>query len=77
MSVFVIINEWLPTGSSNSSSEIVGGKAFFSESDAWDALRDVANAHHLELDRDETNFVVEDGAMIEFEEYYIEELTRG
>lgn len=77
MSAFVIINEWTTT-SGATSSEVVDSKYFESESDAWDALKLIADSYLEELPQDERSFVIEyPEARIESEEYYIQELTKG
>ena len=77
--IFIINNGWLPKGSENESHEVVGGSYFTNENDAWDALRDIAVSHNVELKRDEDNFIIEgDNAPshLVYDEYYIEELTQ-
>lgn len=75
--VFVIINEWDDVAN-NTSSEVVGGKWFESEDDAWQALADIAESYDTDLDPDETSIQLEDSKPgIQAEEYRIEELTRG
>lgn len=71
--VFVIINEWTDEDD-DGSSELVGGKWFASEDDAWEALDLIAKAHDVELDPDDTSIQFKD---VLDEEYRIEELTRG
>lgn len=77
VSVFVIMNEWLPKGSQNDSSEIVDSKVFFSEDAAWTYLRELAAAMDIEVQQGETNFIVPPTEYIEYEEYYIGELNNG
>lgn len=75
-SVYIIINEWTDIAG-NTSSEVVGGKFFASEDEAWGALDEVADAHDVELADDETSIQLEDHkAGLQNEEYRIEELTR-
>lgn len=75
--VFVIINEWTDIAN-DTSSELVGGKWFASEDEAWDALDLIAEAHGVELNGDETSLILEDHKSgLQSEEYRIEELTRG
>lgn len=75
--MFIIVNEW--TNSEGiTSAEVVGGKYFTSEDDAWDALLDIAVAYGATLGADEMNLVIEDPTPhISYEEYYIQELIRG
>lgn len=74
--VFVIVNEW--DTSEGHSAEIVDGKWFTSESAAHDALRIIAESYHVDLHPTETSISLESHDLhIEFEEYYIQELTRG
>lgn len=76
VSVFIIVNEWTDIANTTSS-EVVGGNYFTSEDGAWEALRDIAAAYDTELDRDETSLQFEDHKPhLQFEEYYIQELTR-
>ena len=77
--IFIISNGWLPKGSENESSEVVGGSYFTNENDAWDALRDIATSFNIELERDEDNFTIEGDnapAYLVYDEYYIEELVQ-
>lgn len=77
MSMFVIINEWTDVAN-NTSSEVVDAKYFESEDDAWEALRLVAVAHDVNLDHDDTSLILGDSRSgIQFEEYYIQELTKS
>lgn len=75
--MFIIVNEW--TNSEGiTSAEVVGGKYFTSEEDAWGALLDIAVAYDVALCADEMNLVIEDPTPhISYEEYYIQELIRG
>jgi hypothetical protein len=75
--VFVIINEWTSIDRS-SGAEIVDSKFFDSEESAWRALRDIAHSREDDLDYDSTSLVYENASpSIEFEEFYIQELTHG
>jgi len=77
VSVFIIINE-STTFDDAVSSEIVGSRYFTSEQSAWEALRDIAHAHEDDLDYDSTSLTYEiTGSYVSFEEYYIQELTKG
>lgn len=75
--VFIIVNEWTDIAN-NTSSEVVGGKWFASEDDAWVALDLIARAHDTELSADDLYLQFEDHKSgLQSEEYRIEELTRG
>lgn len=77
MSVFIIMNEWTDV-ENNTHSELIGGKYFTSEDSAHAALAIVAGTYEVELTFDEMSFSVEDyDPHTQFEEYYIQELTRG
>jgi hypothetical protein len=74
--VFIIINEWIGD-SGNVGAEVVGPSYFTSEDDAWSALRDIAVTYEVELPPDELGFSLEGHrAHIQFEEYYVQELTQ-
>lgn len=76
--VYIIINEWEPKDSKYSANEIVDGKFFESEDDAWEALMVIADAHGLTLEGDETSFEVDElPSHLNYESYYIQELTNG
>ena len=76
MSVFIIMNEWTSLDGSTGA-EVVGSSYFETEQDAWDSLRDIATAFDAELLPGDSNIVLEDHTPnLQFEEYYIEELTR-
>lgn len=75
--VYVIVNEWTDI-TNNTSSEVTGAKFFLTESEAWDALDLIAEAHDVELARDDDSIQLEDHKSgLQSEEYRIEELTRG
>lgn len=75
MSVFIIINEWT-TVDGDTTSGIVDSTYFRSESDAWDALKLIADAYDATLPPDSTSFEMDaPSPRIDFEEYYIQELT--
>lgn len=76
MSVFVIINEWTDI-EGNTSSELVGATYFESESDAWYALKLIADACDEEIEPEETSFISENDPRLQVQEYYIQELTRA
>lgn len=74
--VFIIINEWTDVAN-NTSSQVVDSKYFESEDAAWEALRVIGEAYNHELGRDETSIQFDEPLInIQYEEYYIEELTR-
>lgn len=75
-SVFVIINEWTAIDNS-SGADVVDSKYFDSEESAWRALREIAHTFEDDLDYDTTSIQYEDHAGLQYEEYYIQELTRG
>lgn len=76
MSVFIIMNEWTAIDGSTGA-EVVGANYFEIEQDAWDSLRDIATALDVELLPGDSNLSLEDHVpSLQFEEYYIEELTR-
>lgn len=75
--VFVIVNEWTDIAN-DTSSELVGGKWFATEDEAWDALDVIAESYDYDLGSDETSIQLEEhSANLQNEEYRIEELTRG
>ena len=75
-SVFVIINEWTDIAS-NTGAEVVGSNFFTTEQKAWDSLLIIAQAYDTELRPDETSISLEDHVSnLQFEEYYIQELTQ-
>lgn len=75
-SVFVIVNEWT-TIDNSTGSEVVGSNYFPTEQDAWDHLAIIAEAHEVALGRTETSLQFEDhDPHLQYEEYYIQELTR-
>ncbi len=74
--VFVIINEWTDIAGATSS-EVTGSEYFESEDEAWGALILVAQAHDTMLYADETSLQFEDHKPhLQYEEYYIQELTK-
>jgi hypothetical protein len=74
-SVFVIVNEWTDiTG--NSGAEVVGSNFFRTEQEAWDSLLIIAQTFEAELLPADTSIQLEDHTPnLQFEEYYIQELT--
>lgn len=77
MSVFVIINEWA-TDEGAQASEVTGGEYYETEGGAWEDLRIIAQAHCLDLPFEETSLTLENpGKGIQFEEFYIQELTKN
>jgi hypothetical protein len=77
-SVYIITNEWASEDSREDMSEVVDGKWFATENEAWDALKDIADSFGLELDIEETSFDVPKGQAIGLvhDTYYIQELTK-
>jgi hypothetical protein len=76
--VFVIINEWASSVDSSTGSAIVDSMCFTSEEAAWRHLRDIAHAYEDDLDYDATSFSIENpNSAIEYDEYYIQELTKS
>lgn len=73
-SVFIIINEW--DGEAGSGSEVTGGVYFASESEAWDALKLIADELHHDLPKDHTSIAIIPSDD-EYESYYIEELLKS
>lgn len=73
-SVFVIVNEWTPEGSYNSSSEIVGNRFFELEGDAWDHLNLIAESHDIDLKHEETSFDLPPMHGISEQTFFIDEL---
>lgn len=73
--VFVIINEW-GVGDYDLR-EIVDGNFFYTEDAAWRALREIADAFEAELNLQDTSIDVEPGKNVQYETYYIQELTHG
>lgn len=76
MSVFIIINEWTDRDG-NVSSEPVAATYFTTENEAHESLGYIAEAHDVELSPLDTSFVTENDPHLQFQEYYIQELTRG
>ena len=75
MSIFVIINEW-ETDRETTGSEPVDWIYWATEEKAWEYLRDIAAIHEYELDRDDHSFSPPTPSPgIQYEEYYIQELT--
>jgi len=76
--VFVIINEWQSSIDDATGSGIVDYKFFESESAAWFALRDIAHAFEDDIDYDATSYTIESPSVgLDYEEYYIQELTKA
>jgi hypothetical protein len=77
VSVFVIINEWTDV-TGDGSSEVVDSKYFDHEGSAWDALRLIAESYHVDLGETDTSISLRDhDEFLNYEEYYIQELTKG
>lgn len=77
-SVYVIINEWSETVGDPDLQEIVDGKWFESESEAWDHLSIIAESFSVSLDIDDTSFDAPGAEAhgLAYDTYYIQELTR-
>ena len=71
-SVYVIINEW-EANDEDSLLEIVGGKYFNTEDDAWFHLSDIADRYEATLSHEDTSFEVPSDST--YETYYIMELS--
>ena len=78
MSIFVIVNEFEPKGG-NPSVEIVENKYYSTETQAWEALRDMAAEFGAYLGPDDSDFSVDlrDDSHLEYDEYYIIELEEA
>lgn len=75
-SVYVIINEWTDNAG-NTSAELVGANFFWTETEAWESLAVIAEAYDVTIAPDVTSVTFEDHLPhIQFEEYYIQELTQ-
>lgn len=75
--VFVIIDEWTST-SGATSSEVTDNRFFTSESEAWDALRAIAEAWEYDLGKGDNSIGLDNPVPgMDYEEYYIQELTKG
>jgi len=78
--VYIIVNTWVDTANSGGS-EVVDSKYFRAmegAGGAWEALRDIAHAHDDDIDYDATNITFENHKPhLQYEEFYIQELTRG
>ena len=75
--VFVIINGWTDISGADNS-EIVDSKFFESESEAWYALNTIAESFDTKLYLDDTSIQFEDHKPhLQYEEYYIQELTKS
>lgn len=76
MSVFIIIDAWVSTDGTEGQ-EVVAARYFQSEDEAHEHLFIIADSFGIFLDADDTNFTMENHtATVEWEEYYIQELTR-
>lgn len=74
--MFIIMNEWTAIDGSTGA-EVVGSNYFESENEAWDSLLVIAQAHDTTLYADETSLSLEDHVPnLQYEEYYIQELTK-
>ena len=77
-SVYVILNEWAESAGGPDLQEIVDGKWFESESEAWDHLAIIAESVGVSLNADDTNFSSPEAGNdgLAHDTYYIQELTR-
>ncbi len=77
-SVYIITNEWASEDSREDMSEVVDGKWFALESEAWNALKEIADSFGFDLDPEETSFDVPKGLAVGLvhDTYYIQELTK-
>jgi len=75
--IYIIINEWQPSSSDNSSQEIVGMRYFSTEDEAWDRLYDIADSYGGGLGMNESSFALPAADAIDWQEYRIEELFYG
>ena len=75
--VYIIFNEWADDHG-NEGSEVVGAKYFPTENDAWEALKVIALEYGVLIGGDETAIALEEHSPhLQYEEYYIQELTQG
>lgn len=74
--VFVIVNEW-EDAHGNVGSSIVNGLWYASEREALTELRTIAELVDVQIPDDEFGFTVEDSGTLDYDEYYIQELTNG
>lgn len=74
--VFIIIDEWTDIAGVTSS-QVVDSKYFESENEAWEALLIIAQSFDTTIYADETSLQLEDHSPgLQYEEYYIQELTK-
>lgn len=71
--VYVIMNEWTTEDGELTLSEVVDGRFFTTEDEAWDRLKAIAEAYHIDINRGWTGFDAPLNADIT-QEYYIEGL---
>jgi len=77
VNVFIILNEWTDIAGATSS-QVVDSKYFTSEGEAWEALNAIAETYGTRLYLDETSISLEDHTPgLQYEEYYISELTHA
>lgn len=74
--VFVIHNEW-EDAHGNVGAALVDGKWYDSEDAALRELRILAESADVEVPEGEYGFTVEGEGTLNYDEYYIQELTRG
>lgn len=76
-SIFVIVNEWIPEDSFNSSSEIVGNRFFDTEENAWRHLSMIAESYDVDLHHSHNSFALPPAGGIDEQCFFIDELTGG
>lgn len=74
--VFVVINEWTAEDNSTGAA-IVDGVYYETMDGAHDALAEIAELFEVHLEAGETSVQLEDVGRLQYDEYYIQELTRG
>ena len=77
-SVYIIINEWSPDDSQEDLSEVVGGKFYLTEHEAWDDLKAIGEAFDFDIHPQDESFEVPSTKLIGLSRdiYYIQELSR-
>ncbi len=74
-SAYVLVNEYLPVGSENSTIEIIS--VHLDESGAWEELRDIAEQYEIYLTGDDVEFSAPPGQHLEYDDFYIIEKEVG
>lgn len=76
--VYIIVEEWLPTGDGQELMEIYNGNFYASEKDAWEELYVIAGNVDVELEEGRFSFdVPTPRSGVSSHYYYVSELTRG